>query len=111
MLLEAKVIEIKKNLSNDPRFKVQASYAKCLGDPNCLKILYILSTEKYVCPSDFSEILDVSMPAISHQLSRLKQMEIVDTVRHGQKICYFMTETRESKLIAKVVKTLIETTE
>lgn len=106
MLQQVAINNFKKDLRN-PQFTHQANLIKCLGDPTCLKILFVLSKEKILCPSDLSSILNVSMPAISHQMARLKQMGILENNRMGQMICYSFTKTNQANLIKKLVNRLI----
>lgn len=106
MLQQLLISKFTRELKN-PQFASQANLIKCLGDPTCLKILHVLSKEKILCPSDLSSILNVSMPAISHQLSRLKQMGILENKRMGQMICYSFENTKRAKLIKKLVNELI----
>ncbi|SHG48116.1 regulatory protein, arsR family [Fodinibius roseus] len=37
-----------------------------------LKILYLLNREEHLCPCDLSDILDMSVPAVSQHLRKLK---------------------------------------
>jgi len=53
-----------------------------------LKILYLLSTEDHLCPCDLCDILDMSVPAVSQHLRKLKDGGLVDTERDGQTIFY-----------------------
>lgn len=53
-----------------------------------LKILYLLSQEKKLCPCDLSDILDMSVPAVSQHLRKLKDGGLVGTERDGQTIFY-----------------------
>ncbi|MEL7832855.1 metalloregulator ArsR/SmtB family transcription factor [Fodinibius sp. Rm-B-1B1-1] len=53
-----------------------------------LKILYLLSKEEHLCPCDLSDILDMSVPAISQHLRKLKDGGLVETERDGQTIFY-----------------------
>lgn len=53
-----------------------------------LKILYLLSREEHLCPCDLSDILDMSVPAVSQHLRKLKDGGLVDTERDGQTIFY-----------------------
>lgn len=106
MLGQALLLKLRQDIKG-PEFNNQADLIKCLGDPTCLKILYILNSEKMICPSDLSSILKISMPAISHQLARLKQMGILENKRMGQMICYSFTNTQQAKLIKKLVNKII----
>lgn len=53
-----------------------------------LKILYLLSAEEHLCPCDLSDILDMSVPAVSQHLRKLKDGGLVETERDGQTIFY-----------------------
>jgi DNA-binding transcriptional ArsR family regulator len=53
-----------------------------------LKILYLLSKEKQLCPCDLGDILDMSIPAVSQHLRKLKDRKLVETEREGQLIFY-----------------------
>ena len=103
MLNPNDIEKFQKDLSDSKRFHLQANLAKLLSDPTRLKILYVLTNATFVCPSDFSEIIGLSLPAISHQLAMLKQMGIVETVRHGQMICYSLGTSQEGKNIRQII--------
>lgn len=53
-----------------------------------LKILYLLSKEEQLCPCDLGDILDMSIPAVSQHLRKLKDGGLVETERDGQVIYY-----------------------
>jgi DNA-binding transcriptional ArsR family regulator len=53
-----------------------------------LKILYLLNKEDELCPCDLSDILDMSVPAVSQHLRKLKDGGLVETKRDGQTIFY-----------------------
>jgi DNA-binding transcriptional ArsR family regulator len=53
-----------------------------------LKILYLLSQEEQLCPCDLGDILDMSVPAVSQHLRKLKDGGLVETKRNGQLIFY-----------------------
>lgn len=58
-----------------------------------LKILYLLSREEHLCPCDLSDILDMSVPAVSQHLRKLKDGGLVETERDGQTIFYSLNPT------------------
>lgn len=64
-----------------------------------LKILYLLSKEEQLCPCDLGDILDMSIPAISQHLRKLKDGGIVKTKRDGQVIFYSLNAQFESVLL------------
>lgn len=108
MLIDPDIKKYKQDVSENRLFQSRVVLVKCFADPTCFKMLYILANCKYVCPTDFSEILDLSLPTISHQLAKLRQIGIITTVRHGQMICYFLRESQDTELVKKMVKILLK---
>ena len=84
-------------------YEQRASLLKCVGDPNCLKIIDVLEKENNPCVSDITDKLDISISAVSHQLSKLKAMGIVDTKRTGQTICYSLSDSENANFIKKLI--------
>lgn len=70
-----------------------------------LKILYLLVEEKELCPCDLSDILGMSIPAISQHLRKLKDGNMIASRRQGQTIYYFLTPGA-SKLLGPLLKLL-----
>lgn len=76
----------------------QKSFAKLsnilalAGNEARLKIIYLLEEEKQLCPCDISDILSMSIPAISQHLRKLKDGNIVETRKEGQTIYYSLTQ-------------------
>lgn len=61
------------------------------GNEVRLKIIYLLEVEKELCPCDISDILSMSIPAVSQHLRKLKDGNIVETRKEGQIIYYSLT--------------------
>ncbi len=53
-----------------------------------LKILYLLDEEEELCPCDISDILGMTIPAISQHLRKLKDGHVIDSRREAQSIFY-----------------------
>ena len=64
-----------------------------------LKILYLLNKEEHLCPCDIGDILDMSIPAVSQHLRKLKDGGLVNTERDGQVIYYSLNSQFESILL------------
>lgn len=62
------------------------------GNEVRLKIVYLLEEENELCPCDLSDILGMSIPAISQHLRKLKDGNIVATRKEGQTIYYSLTQ-------------------
>jgi len=62
------------------------------GNEVRLKIVYLLEEEKELCPCDLADILQMSIPAVSQHLRKLKDGNIVETRKEGQTIFYSLTQ-------------------
>ncbi|MDA9555695.1 metalloregulator ArsR/SmtB family transcription factor [Pelobium sp.] len=58
------------------------------GNEVRLKIIYLLVGENELCPCDIADILEMSVPAISQHLRKLKDGNIVKIRKVGQMIYY-----------------------
>ncbi len=57
-------------------FALMAKQLKAVSDPNRLKLLACLKKGE-VCACDFVDVLNVSQPAVSQQLKKLKEAGII----------------------------------
>lgn len=76
----------------------EAVYIKSLccnigSDPTRLKILYLLKKYKKLCVSDIAKVLDVSVSAISHQLTLLERARLVSKNKIGKLVCYSLEKS------------------
>lgn len=62
------------------------------GNEVRLKIVYLLEEETELCPCDLAEILEMSNPAISQHLKKLKEGNMVKTRKVGQTIYYSLRD-------------------
>lgn len=53
-----------------------------------LKILYLLQEEGQLCPCDLSDILGMTVSAISQHLRKLKDGKLIESKKTGQTIFY-----------------------
>ena len=71
--------------------KSLASLAQVLnlaGNEVRLKIIYLLDREGELCPCDLSDILGMTIPAVSQHLRKLKDANIIQFRKEGQTIFY-----------------------
>lgn len=64
-------------------------YLKVLSDPTRLKLLRMLSG-RVICVCDLVDLLGLSQPAVSNQLSKLRKLGLVKVARRGQWNYYTM---------------------
>ena len=69
-------------------FTTMASVLALAGNEVRLKILYLLEEENELCPCDMSDILGMSIPAISRHLRKMKDGNIIQARKEGQTIFY-----------------------
>ena len=62
------------------------------GNEVRLKILYLLEQEKELCPCDLSDILGMSIPAVSQHLRKLRDGNVIQSRRQAQTIYYSLKE-------------------
>lgn len=58
------------------------------GNDTRLKILYLVMAEDKICVCDLSDILGISISAISQQLRKLKESNLLRSEKIGQTIYY-----------------------
>lgn len=74
--------------ANEKSFEQLSGVLALAGNEVRLKILYLMEEEKELCPCDISDILGMSIPAISQHLRKLKDGNVVETRKVGQTIYY-----------------------
>lgn len=82
----------------------KAELFRCIGDPTCLKLLFLLTTNEKLCVSDLTSELNVSMPAVSHQLRKLRNLGLLERERDGQMICYSLAKNNVADMVKTVLK-------
>ncbi len=68
------------------------------GNEVRLKIVFLLEEEEELCPCDLSDILGMSIPAVSQHLRKLKDGDVVATRRVGQTIFYSLLKRDKTLL-------------
>ena len=77
------------------------------GNTVRLKILFLLYEEKRLCVCDMSDVLGMTISAVSQHLRKLKDRNLVETDREAQTIFYSLTKEYE-KLLKPFFKILDE---
>ncbi|MNY57307.1 Cadmium resistance transcriptional regulatory protein CadC [compost metagenome] len=63
-----------------------------------LRILFLLYEEKRLCVCDLSDVLNMTISAVSQHLRKLKDRKLIVTEREAQTIFYSLTEEYEKML-------------
>lgn len=64
---------------------------KVLGDETRTRILYLLAHGE-LCTCDLAEVLDMSLPAVSHHLRLLRMVRLVKNRRDGKNVFYSLAD-------------------
>ena len=78
--------------ANAPSLQQLSKVLELAANDVRLKILYLLEEEKELCPCDISDILEMSIPAVSQHLRKLKDGNIIEARREAQTIFYSLKE-------------------
>jgi DNA-binding transcriptional ArsR family regulator len=90
---EVQIKECKKKLKANNASLCQLSRVlELAGNEVRLKILYLLEEEDQLCPCDLSDILGMTIPAVSQHLRKLKDRNIIEARREAQTIYYSLKE-------------------
>lgn len=68
------------------------------GNEVRFKILLLLHQEKQMCPCDLSDVLDMTVPAISQHLRKMKDKDLIRSRKVGQTIFYQLNEAHKGML-------------
>lgn len=71
-----------------PIFSRLAQVLDLMGNENRLKIIYLLREESNLCVCDLSDILGITIPAISQHLRKLKDAQLIQARKVGQTVFY-----------------------
>ena len=90
---QVQINECKKKIkANSTSLSQLSKVLELAGNEVRLKILYLPEEESQLCPCDLSDILGVSIPAVSQHLRKLKDGNIIESRRKGQTIYYSLRE-------------------
>ncbi|GAC1313922.1 MAG: hypothetical protein NVSMB24_37860 [Mucilaginibacter sp.] len=78
-------------LKKQPVFTALAQILALAGNEVRLKILFLMHQEKELCPCDLSDILGMTIPAVSQHLRKLKDGSIIRSRKSGQTIFYSLS--------------------
>ena len=83
---------IKRNLDEQKGLQTLANLLGLAGNPQRLRILYLLHAHREMCVCDLAEVLEISDSAVSQHLRKLKDKNIVKTRRKAQTIYYSLVQ-------------------
>lgn len=69
-----------------------------VGNKVRLQILYLLNKENELCPCDLADILEMSVPAVSQHIRKMKDSGIIKARREGQTLFYSILDNKHEIL-------------
>lgn len=75
-------------------FKAMSKILALAGSEVRLKILFLLNIENELCPCDLADILEMSVPAVSQHIRKMKDSGIIKARREGQTLFYSILDDK-----------------
>ena len=85
-----------ENLNNG--FQQMTKLLSIAGNNVRLKILFLLNMENELCPCDIADILEMSVPAISQHIRKIKDAGFIASRREGQTLYYSLVKSETQVL-------------
>lgn len=104
---ESLVDQVRGKMPDDDTLCDVAEIFKVFGDITRTKILSALF-EAELCVCDISEIVKLSVSAVSHQLRILRQTKIVKSRRSGKEVYYSLDDEHISRIYRMALEHLRE---
>ncbi len=81
---------------------IYAQLLKILGDRTRMTIFSLLKVRE-LCVCELTDLLEVSQPAISQHLRKLKLLNVVKERKNGQWVYYSLREPKENERMLKAI--------
>jgi len=94
---------VRKTLPDDDTLLNVSELFKVLGDSTRAKILFVLLVSE-MCVCDLSQLLGMSVSAISHQLRILWQAHLVTFRREGKTVFYALADEHVRSLLSQGIE-------
>ncbi len=104
---EKTVQEVRAKMPDEDLLVDISELFKVFGDSTRTKILAALSASE-MCVACISELLNMSVSAVSHQLRILRQSKLVKTRRDGKEIYYALDDEHIGSIFALALEHVTE---
>ncbi|MBQ9198494.1 MAG: helix-turn-helix transcriptional regulator [Clostridia bacterium] len=94
------IANVRRTLPDDDTLLDVSELFKVLGDSTRCKILFVLLVSE-MCVCDLSQLLGMSVSAISHQLRILRQAQLVRYRREGKTVFYSLADEHVRTLLSQ----------
>ena len=93
---------VRHQIPDEKRVKVLAEFYKAFSDSTKVKILWALDISE-MCVCDLAVLTNLTKSAISHQLSSLKEMNLVKSRKEGKNVYYSLADSCVREILEKGV--------
>lgn len=107
MLHEDVVKSVKSNMLSVEDFSQISRYFKALGDSTRIRIIWALYNSE-MCVCDLSNLLNMSISSISHQLRELKINKLIKSRRKGKSIYYSLMDEHIKNFVKNALEHISE---
>ena len=76
-----------------------SSIFKVLGDETRARIVYALSQADRLCVCDIAQIVGLSLPAVSHHLRVLRELNLARATKEGKMVFYSLADDHVASLV------------
>ncbi len=104
---DSKILSLQKNISFSTEEDGLVRIIRNLSDPTKLKIYLLLTKVKAIPVTDITQVLGLSQSAVSHALSDLKNLGLVESHRCGQLICYCLSNDKGKRKLLSFLERLM----
>lgn len=101
------VNEIRKKMCSYNKVTDLSDFFKIMGDSTRLQLLMALEYGE-LCVSDLSQLLNMSISAISHQLKSLRTAKLVKIRREGKNIYYSLDDEHIRSILEVSLEHILE---
>lgn len=102
---KAEFVEIRKNLAVKRGLNTLAQLLSVAGNPQRIRILSLLHTHKEMCVCDLSEVLGISVSAVSQHLRKLKDSHVVSSRKDARTVYYSLAKNLFTRSIGEFLST------
>ncbi len=102
-----KIEALANALPSSEEFLAAAEVFKLLGDSTRMKVFWILCHCEE-CVINISALMDMSSPAVSHHLNKLKSADLITSRRDGKEVYYKAADTPLSTALHTMLEDMVK---
>jgi DNA-binding transcriptional ArsR family regulator len=93
------LLRTQNHMKSEDDYTSMIEFYSIFSDSTRVKILDAIAVEKH-CVCDLAYLIDVSKSAISHQMKKLKKLNLVSSEKKGKMVYYFIEDSITKAMIS-----------